>query len=104
VAQGNNQQVIEPGHLLKGILHSAENVVSFLLKKLGVNISHFQQALDKMVESYPRVTGGEPFLSSAADRVLQKSLAFALEMGDQFVSVEHILLALLESNDMVLVL
>jgi ATP-dependent Clp protease ATP-binding subunit ClpB len=101
VAQGNNQQVIEPGHLLKGILHSAENVVSFLLKKLGVNISHFQQALDKMVESYPRVTGGEPFLSSAADRVLQKSLAFAQEMGDQFVSVEHILLALLESNDMV---
>ncbi|NCB08709.1 MAG: AAA family ATPase, partial [Bacteroidia bacterium] len=99
VAQGNNQQVIEPGHLLKGILHSAENVVSFLLKKLGVNISPFQQALDKIVESYPRVTGGEPFLSSSSERVLQKSLAYAQEMGDQFVSVEHILLALLESND-----
>ena len=101
VAQGNNQQVIEPGHLLKGILHSAENVVSFLLKKLGVNISLFQQALDKIVESYPRVTGGEPFLSSASERVLQKSLAYAQEMGDQFVSVEHILLALLEANDTV---
>lgn len=99
VAQGNNQQVIEPGHLLKGILHSAENVVSFLLKKLGVNISLFQQALDKIVESYTRVTGGEPFLSSGTERVLQKSLAYAQEMGDQFVSVEHILLALLESND-----
>ena len=101
MAQGNNQQVIEPGHLLKGILHSAENVVSFLLKKLGVNISLFQQALDKIVESYPRVTGGEPFLSSASERVLQKSLAYAQEMGDQFVSVEHILLALLEANDTV---
>jgi ATP-dependent Clp protease ATP-binding subunit ClpB len=101
VAQGNNQQVIEPGHLLKGLLHSAENVVGFLLKKLGVNMAVFQQALDKIVESYPKVTGGEPFLSSASNRVLQKALAFAQEMGDQFVSVEHILLALPEGNDSV---
>ncbi|MBN1985886.1 MAG: ATP-dependent chaperone ClpB [Prolixibacteraceae bacterium] len=101
IAQGNNQQSIETGHLLKGLLHSAENVVNFLLKKMGVNTSVFQQALDKIVESYPKVTGGEQYLSSPANRALQKSLGLAQEMGDQFVSVEHILLALLEAGDSV---
>ncbi|MCG6187016.1 ATP-dependent chaperone ClpB [Maribellus maritimus] len=101
IAQGYNQQSIETGHLLKGLLHSAENVVNFLLKKLGVNTAIFQQALDKIIESYPKVTGGEQYLSSSANKVLQKSLALAQEMGDQFVSVEHILLALLEAGDSV---
>ncbi len=101
VAQGNNQQGIETGHILKGLLHSAENVVEFLLKKLDVNIGMFFQALDKIVESYPKVTGGEQFLSTAANRVLQKSVALAQEMGDQYVSVEHILLGLLDANDSV---
>lgn len=99
IAQGNNQQSIETGHLLKGLLHSAENVVNFLLNKLGVNTAVFQQALDKIVGSYPKVTGGEQYLSSSANRALQKSLGLAQEMGDQFVSVEHILLALLEVGD-----
>ncbi len=99
IAQGNNQQSVETGHLLKGLLHSAENVVNFLLKKLGVNTAIFQQALDKIVESYPKVTGGEQYLASTANKVLQKSLGLAQEMGDQFVSVEHILLALLDSGD-----
>ena len=101
IAQGNNQQSIETGHLLKGLLHSAENVVNFLLKKLGVNTSVFQQALDKIIESYPKVTGGENYLSTSSNRVLQKALALAQEMGDQFVSVEHILLALLDAGDVV---
>ncbi len=101
IAQGNNQQAIEPGHLLKGLVHSAENVVGFLLKKLGVNTAVFQLAVDKIVESYPKVTGGDQYLSSPANRVLQKSLSLAQEMGDQFVSVEHVLLALLESGDSV---
>ncbi len=101
IAQGNNQQSIETGHLLKGLLHSAENVVNFLLKKLGVNTSVFQQALDKIIESYPKVTGGENYLSTSSNRVLQKALALAQEMGDQFASVEHILLALLDSGDVV---
>jgi len=87
IAQGNNQQATETGHILKGLTHSAENVVEFLLKKLGVNTSIFQQALDKIIESYPRVTGGDQYLSSTANRVLQKSLALAQKMGDQYVSV-----------------
>ncbi|SHF20876.1 ATP-dependent Clp protease ATP-binding subunit ClpB [Mariniphaga anaerophila] len=99
VAQGNNQQSIEPAHVLKGLTHSAENVLDFLLKKLGVNTSVFQQAVDKIIESYPRVTGGEPYISTTTNRVLQKALAQAQEMGDQYVSVEHVLLALLDAGD-----
>ncbi|MBN2635033.1 MAG: ATP-dependent chaperone ClpB [Prolixibacteraceae bacterium] len=101
IAQGNNQQAIETGHIFKGLFYSAENVTDFLLKKLGVNVAVFQQAIDKIVESYPKVTGGEQYLSNAANRVLQKSVGLAQEMGDQFVSVEHILLALLDAGDSV---
>ena len=99
VAQGHNQQGIETGHLLKGLFHSAENVISFLFRKLGVNTTVFEQALDSIIESYPKVSGGSPFLSTSANRVIQKSITQAKGMGDQFVSVEHILLGLLEGND-----
>ena len=99
VAQGNNQQAIETGHILKGLFHEAENVVGFLLKKLGANPVVIQQALDRIVESYPKVTGGEPYLSSDANKALQKSIAIMQEMNDQFVSVEHILMGLLETGD-----
>ncbi|HKI90089.1 MAG TPA: AAA family ATPase, partial [Draconibacterium sp.] len=101
IAQGNNQQAIETGHIFKGLIHSAENVVGFLLKKLGVNIDIFHQALDKIIESYPKVSGGEQYLSTSANRVIQKSVSLAQEMGDQFVSVEHILLSLLDASDSV---
>jgi len=101
VAQGNNQQAIETGHLLKGLIHEAESVVMFLFKKLGVNTNILMLALDKVVESYPKVTGGDPYLSNTLNRTMQKALALAQEMGDQFVSVEHILLALLEAGDAV---
>jgi ATP-dependent Clp protease ATP-binding subunit ClpB len=99
IAQGNNQQSVETGHIVKGLTHSAENVLEFLMKKLGVNTAVFQKAADKIIESYPKVTGGEQYISSTANRVLQKSLALAQEMGDQFVSVEHILLAMLDAGD-----
>ncbi len=99
VAQGNNQQAIETGHILKGLMHSAENVIGFLLKKLGIDTAIFNQALDKIVESYPKVTGGDQYLATSANRALQKAVGLAQEMGDQFVSVEHILLALLDAGD-----
>ena len=101
IAQGNNQQSIETAHILKALIHEAESVVMFLFKKLGVNTGTLVQALDKMIESYPKVTGGEQYLASSTNRVLQKSLEYAREMGDQFVSVEHILLALLDAGDQV---
>ena len=99
VALANNQQAIETGHILQGVLHSAENVSDLLLKKLGVNTGIFRQALNKMIESYPKVSGAEQYLSSGANQALQKALALAQEMGDQYVSVEHILLGLLEVKD-----
>ncbi|WP_319502090.1 ATP-dependent chaperone ClpB [uncultured Draconibacterium sp.] len=99
IAQGNNQQAIETGHILRGVLHSAENVTGFLLKKLDVNIAIFTQALDQIIQSYPKVSGAEQYLSSGANQALQKALGLAQEMGDQYVSVEHILMALLEVKD-----
>ncbi len=99
VAQGNQQQVIDNGHILKGLLHIAENVTGFLLKKIGVNVSVFSQALDKIIESYPKVSGANQYLSADANKTLQKSTDISRKMGDQFVSVEHILLALAETGD-----
>jgi len=98
VAQARQQQAVETGHILKGLIHAAENVTGFLLKKLGVNVSAFQQALDRIVDTYPKVSGGEQYLSGDANKTLQKSVDISRKMGDQFVSVEHILMALLESG------
>lgn len=99
VAQGKQNQAIETGHILKGLFQEAENVVGFLLKKVGSNPVAIQQALDRVVDSYPKVSGGEPYLSSDSNKALQKSIGFMQEMGDQFVSVEHILMGLLEAGD-----
>jgi ATP-dependent Clp protease ATP-binding subunit ClpB len=101
IAQGNNQQAVETGHIFKGLFHSAENVIGFLLKKLDVNITIFQTTIDKIIESYPKVTGGDQYVSNSANRVFQKSVALAQEMGDQFVSVEHILISMIDSGDAV---
>ena len=101
ITQGYNQQAVETAHIFKGLFYSAENVTGFLLKKLGVDIAVFQHAIDKIIESYPKVTGAEQYLSNSANRVLQKSVGLAQEMGDQFVSVEHILIAMLDAGDSV---
>jgi len=101
IAQGYQHQAIENGHLLKGILSQGENLSNFLLKKLNVNPVNFEKVLDKIVESYPKVSGGEPYLSKEANQSLQKAMNISKEMGDQFVSVEHILLGILQSGDAV---
>ncbi len=99
IAEAKNQQSVENAHILKGLLYSAENVTGFLFKKLGVNTVTLSQALDSQIESMPKVTGGEQYLSSPANKVLQKSIGLSQEMGDQFVSVEHILLAMMDVKD-----
>lgn len=99
VAQGKQQQAIETGHILMGLFHEAENVTGFLLKKVGANPAVIQQAVERIVDSYPKVTGGEPYLSQNASKALQKSVGIMQEMNDQFVSVEHIMMGLLESGD-----
>src|SRR5664279_4863504 len=90
IAEGNNQQAIETGHLLKGLMVNAESVTGFLLKKLGVNALMFNVALDKIIVNYPKVTGGETYLSSSANSAVQKAVSISQKMGDKYVSVEHL--------------
>jgi ATP-dependent Clp protease ATP-binding subunit ClpB len=99
VAQGYNNQAVENGHIMKGIISQSENVTSFLLNKLGVDLPRFEQVLNKIIESYPKVSGGEQYLSSSANKSFQKAMNYAKEFGDQFISVEHILLGILASGD-----
>ncbi len=90
-----NQQVIYPEHILKAVIMTGESIANFLFQKLGINIRNLQLALDRQIESLPKVTGGEPYLSSESNAVLQKAIDYSGKMGDQYVSLEHILLALL---------
>ncbi|HDJ33976.1 MAG TPA: ATP-dependent chaperone ClpB [Bacteroidetes bacterium] len=101
IAEGFGHQAIEPGHLLKGVLHHGENISSYLLGKLQISESGLEQVLDSILQSYPRVSGGEPYLSQASNKALQQALSKSKAMGDQFVSVEHILLGILAGNDQV---
>ena len=101
ITAGNNQQSVETAHLMKGLLSEAENVTAFLLQKTGVNTGFFNKELDRIIGGFPKVTGGEPFLSTGANATVQKAISLSQKMGDKFVSVEHLLLALLETGDVV---
>ena len=99
IATAKQNQAIETSHLLKGMRIVDENVIPYLLKKLNVNLDSFTPALDRILDSYPKVTGGEQFLSNDASRALQKATALSQESKDQFVSLEHLLLGILSGND-----
>lgn len=99
LATVNGQQAIENGHILKGILEVDENVTPFILKKLNVNTTMFTNALNKILESYPKVSGGQPFLSSNANQAISKASTYLKEFGDEYVSIEHLLLSLLATKD-----
>ncbi len=101
IAQGLQHQVVDTAHLLKGLLITDENVVPFILSKLGVNIPMMTQALERIIRAYPRVSGGEQYLSPAANKALGRALEEAGHFGDEFVSVEHMLLGLLHAGDQV---
>ncbi|MES2681502.1 MAG: ATP-dependent chaperone ClpB [Bacteroidota bacterium] len=95
----NGQQAIEPAHILKGIIEVDENVTPFILKKLNVNTSSFSKMVDSVINSYPKVSGGQPHLSGAANKALTKASSFLKEYNDEYVSVEHLLLGLLHAGD-----
>ncbi|MUP38490.1 ATP-dependent chaperone ClpB [Labilibaculum euxinus] len=101
LAAGKQQQAVDTGHILKGVLVEGENITNFLFKKLGVNLINFSLVLDKVLESYPKVVGGDPYLSREASSALQFSTEISKKMGDQFVSLEHILLGLLKGKDQI---
>ncbi|MDO4704280.1 ATP-dependent chaperone ClpB [Tannerella sp.] len=95
-----NRQSIEATHLLKAVILTGESMMQFLFQKLGIHAAGLHQLLDRKLESYPKVAGGEPYLSREANAVLQKAIDYCGKMGDQYVSLEHIVLALLtEQSD-----
>ncbi|MCW8313314.1 ATP-dependent chaperone ClpB [Sphingobacterium thalpophilum] len=99
IAAGHQQQAIETAHILKALLSVDENVVSHLLKKLNVNITYLGTELDKQIESFPKVSGSNIYLSSDANTALQKAQGYLKEFNDEFVSVEHLLLGMLATSD-----
>ena len=95
LVQTNGQQAIEPEHLLAGVLKVGENVTNFLFQKLGMNGQQIATVLDRQIASLPKVSGGEPYLSRDTNEVLQKAVEYSKELGDEYVSLEAIILALL---------
>lgn len=99
IAMSNQQQAIEPGHLLRAILQADENVISFLAKKLNVNNNLLESRLADLLNSYPKVSGQQPYLSSATNGVLQHAEKELKEFKDEFIAIEHLLLSILASKD-----
>src|SRR5688572_2052814 len=101
IAMGRQQQAIEPGHVFKAILETDENVSQYLFKKLNINGTILGNKLEQHLDSYPKVSGQQPYLSSATNAVLQQAERELREFKDEYIAVEHLLLALLSSKDKV---
>ena len=101
IAEANNQQAVETGHLLKALFEKADSISSFVFKKLDVNENAVKIVLDKIIASYPKVSGGEPYLSSNANKVIREAENQLKAFGDQYVSVEHILIGIFKCGDQV---
>ncbi len=99
IAMTHQHQAIENVHILKGMMTVDETLVPFLLKKLNVNTNIFIQALDKIIESFPKVSGGSPYLTNDVNQALNNANNSLKEFGDEFVSIEHLLLGILSMND-----
>ena len=99
IAAAHQNQAIETSHVLRGMLLVDENVIPYLLKKLNVNYDSFISSLDRILDTHPKVSSGEQFLSNDASKALQKAIALSQESRDDFVSLEHLLLGILLGND-----
>ncbi len=100
-AEAIGQQSLEPSHLLKGIFSVDENVLPFILKKISVNIDKLKDENEKLISTFPKVDGGKIYLSDELNKIFQKATTLAKELGDDFVSLEHLFLAMLNSKDKV---
>ena len=98
IAQSNQNQVLEPVHLLKAVMSDDDSVVKFVFQKLDVAATMIERSLDEQLSRLPKVSGGEPYLSSDSNKVFEKANAFTTENGDQYVTVEAILVGLLSVN------
>ena len=101
IAQSFGHQQLENEHIFKGILEVDENVIPFILKKVNVNVDIFKKVLDSTLESFPKVSGGDIMLSREAGSTLNEAELIAKKMSDEFVSIEHLVLAIFKSNSKV---
>ncbi|TVR74799.1 MAG: ATP-dependent chaperone ClpB [Marinilabiliales bacterium] len=101
IAAGYSHQAVETGHIMKALLNADEHVTGFILKKLNVNTANFARVVDSIIESYPKVSGGDQYLSSGASSALQKAMAGSRDAGDEYVSIEHLLMGLFMTGDQV---
>lgn len=99
IADAKGQQAIECAHLLHGVISEAENITEWLFGKLGVSTASVMNEIERIIDTYPRVSGGEPYLSSGASEALRKANDHATTMKDKFVTTEHILMGLLDTSD-----
>ena len=95
LVQAKGQQAIEPVHLLAGVMKVGENITRFIFQKLGVNEQQVSLVLDRQIDSLPKVSGAEPYLSRESNEVFQKAMDYSKQLGDEFVSIEPVLLAIL---------
>ena len=101
VATANGNQAIENGHILKSILEVDENVTPFIFKKIGINQTNFSKTVEAIVNSYPKVSGGQPYLSNNANQTIAKATNYLKDFKDEYITIEHLLLGILASNDSV---
>ncbi|MBR5687628.1 MAG: ATP-dependent chaperone ClpB [Prevotella sp.] len=97
-AERNGQQAVEPEHLLKGVLQKGRDVVNFVFQKTGLNPTQIETVTDQAIQHLPHVQGGQPYFSSSCNQVLQRAMDFSQKLGDEYVSIEPILLALVDVN------
>lgn len=98
ITRSSGSQAVEPVHLLKGVVSEGESLVKFIFAKVGANLQLLDSQIDREISSLPKVSGGEPYLSRTSNDVLQKSLDIAKKQGDEYVTLEAMLMALFEIN------
>ena len=98
IARGAGNQAIEPVHLLKGVMTEGESLINFIFSKVGASTATLMRQVDEKIASEPRVSGGEPYLSRTSNDVLQKALDIAKKQGDEYVTLEALLMAIFTVN------
>lgn len=99
IALGNQQQKIDNLHLLKAIFEIDENVIPYIIKKQGANPNAIAQEVERRMKSIPKVTGGDPYLSSGVNTAIQQAMLLSQQMGDEFISLEHLFFGIFKAND-----
>ena len=90
IAFENGNQAVEVGHILKGILEVDQNVTPFIFKKLSVNVDTIRQGVERLINGYAKVQGGNPYLSRGANEVMQRAATFLKEFGDEYIALDHL--------------